>query len=60
MSYPYPTTTQAFKCIELCQLLSNCYQPIYLLRYDANTGEIFIIAGNEDIEIIVYRDATWE
>lgn len=60
MPYSYPTPVQAFKCIELCHLLSNFYQPIHMLRYEVVTGEIFIIAGiNEDVEITIYRNGTW-
>lgn len=60
MPYSYPTSAQAFKCLELCQSLSNFYQPIHMLRYDVATGEIFIIAGTrEDLEITVRRDGTW-
>ena len=36
-------------------------QPIHLLRYDALSKQIFILAGlNEGIEIILFANGTWE
>lgn len=34
------------------------YRAIYLFRFDANTGEIFVLAG-ENIEILIAQDSTW-
>lgn len=46
--------------MRVCQMLSNFYQPIYLFRYDATTGEVFILAGvNENIEVRVFRNGLW-
>jgi len=39
--------------------LSNCYQDIHLFRFDDQTGEVYILAG-EEIEIIVLTNGIWE
>ncbi len=50
-----PTELQLLKCLILCQTLSNCYQPIQLIRFDETTKEIFIIAGElGTIEITIF------
>ncbi|WP_289501141.1 hypothetical protein [Gloeocapsopsis sp. IPPAS B-1203] len=42
-------------------MLSNCFQPIHLFRYDDSTGNVFILAGiNENLEIVVCRNGLWE
>lgn len=49
-----PTIKQAFACLRVCQMLSNCLQPIHVFRFDEKT---FVLAGvNENIEIVVYRN----
>lgn len=53
MAYPYPTTAQAFKCVELCHRLSN------LGRYNSISGSVFILTANETA-VIVDRDGIWE
>ncbi|MEL7039760.1 MAG: hypothetical protein AAFO04_29785 [Cyanobacteria bacterium J06592_8] len=48
------------QCIVLCQILSNCYQPIQLFRYDDSRKEIFIIAGDRGtIEITIFEQGQW-
>ncbi|MGL5131566.1 MAG: DUF6888 family protein [Planktothrix sp.] len=54
-----PTDQQARSCLIVCQYLSNCYQDIHLFRFDSQTGEVYILAG-EDIEIIVLSTGIWE
>jgi hypothetical protein len=55
-----PTQVQMLKCIVLCQILSNCYRPIQLFRYDANRKEIFLIAGEQgNIEITIFAQGDW-
>ena len=55
-----PTESQLLKCLLLCQILSNCYRPIQLVRYDENRKEIFIIAGElGNIEITIFEQGQW-
>ncbi|WP_437126752.1 DUF6888 family protein [Planktothrix tepida] len=54
-----PTHKQAQTCLIVCQYLSNCYQDIHLFRFDDQTGEVYILAG-EEIEIIVLSNGIWE
>jgi hypothetical protein len=35
------------------------YRPIFLVRLDERTGQIFILAGNET-EIVINRDGRWD
>ena len=53
-----PTVEQAFKCMSLCQSLSNFYRDVQVFRYDNVTGLVFILAG-ENVEILMQRDGTW-
>ena len=39
-------------------MLSNCYRDIQLFRFNAQTGEVYIFAGDE-LEIIVPRNGLW-
>ena len=55
---PYPSSSQAFKCLELCHRLSNLLRDIVLFRYDEVTLTVFILTA-DDIRIIVYRDGNW-
>ena len=55
-----PTESQLLKCLVLCQILSNFYRPIQLIRYDEGRKEIFINAvelGN--IEITIFEQGQW-
>ena len=55
-----PTESQLLKCLVLCQILSNCYRPIQLVRYDERRKEIFIIAGElGSIEITIFDRGQW-
>ncbi len=53
-----PTNKQAQASIRVCQMLSNGYLDIRLFRFDNNTGNIFIMAG-ETIEVIIPPDGEW-
>jgi hypothetical protein len=53
-----PTPKQESQCFILCQNLTSMYLPIYLIRLDERTGNIFILAG-EETEIIITRDGKW-
>ncbi len=54
----YPTNEQALACVSVCQMLSNYYRDIQLFRFNAQTGEVYIFAGDE-LEIIVPRNGLW-
>ncbi|WP_405196687.1 DUF6888 family protein [Zarconia navalis] len=54
-----PTSEQGLKCIYVCQALTNAYQPIYMVRLDERTGNLFILAG-DNIEILIRRSGNWE
>ncbi len=54
----YPTKEQALACVCVCQMLSNLYRDIQLFRFNAQTGEVYIFAGDE-LEIIVPRNGLW-
>ena len=44
-----PTEAQARKLHELCHTLTNVmFQPIYIVRLDERTGNLFILAGREE------------
>jgi hypothetical protein len=54
----YPTAEQALACLRVCQMLSNYYRDIQLFRFQAQTGEVYIFAG-EELQIIVSRNGLW-
>jgi hypothetical protein len=54
-----PTNEQAQACLQVCQWLSNCYKDIHLFRFDLQTGDVYILAGDE-LEIIVPPNGLWE
>jgi len=39
-------------------MLSNCYRDIQLFRFDEQTGDVFILAGDE-LQIIVPPNESW-
>ncbi|MEQ8998561.1 MAG: hypothetical protein RID53_18850 [Coleofasciculus sp. B1-GNL1-01] len=39
-------------------MLSNYYRDIQLFRFNAQTGEVYIFAG-EELQIIVSRNGLW-
>ncbi|WP_422614676.1 DUF6888 family protein [Merismopedia glauca] len=53
-----PTADQGIMCITLCQSLTSTFTPIYLVRLDERTGNVFILAG-DSIEIDIYRNGRW-
>ena len=56
-----PTVEQGFSSIRVCQMLSNLLQAIHLFRFDEVTGEIYILAGeNDELEVVIYPDGSWE
>lgn len=53
-----PTPQQAARCFVLCQNLTKMYLPIFLVRLDERTGNVFLLAG-EETEIVITRDGQW-
>lgn len=39
-------------------MLSNCYREIQLFRFDEQTGNVFILPG-EELQIIVFHSGIW-
>lgn len=54
----YPTNKQAQACLRVCQMLSNYYQDIKLFRFDAQIGDVYILAG-DSMQILVPPDGDW-
>jgi hypothetical protein len=54
----YPTEDQAQACLRVCQMLSNYYKDIKLFRFDAQIGDVYILAGDE-MQIIVPPNGDW-
>ncbi len=55
-----PTVDQEIACVRVCQMLSNGYQPIHILRYNANTSADFILASvTESLEVLIFPDGQW-
>jgi hypothetical protein len=44
---PLPTLAQALTCFRICQQLTGLLLPIYVVRLDERTGNIYILAGEE-------------
>ncbi|MGF1542263.1 MAG: hypothetical protein ACFCU5_17765 [Pleurocapsa sp.] len=53
-----PTGKQGITCIILCQSLTNTFTPIFIVRIDERTKNVFILAG-EDIQIEIYPNGYW-
>ena len=53
-----PTADQGIMSITLCQSLTNSFMPIFIVRLDERTGNVFILAG-DNIEIEIYRNGRW-
>lgn len=54
----HPTVEQAIKCLIVCQMLSNCYQDIRLFRFDEQTADVYVLAG-DNLQIIVPPSGNW-
>jgi hypothetical protein len=52
------SSAQAETCLQLSQDLKRMYRPIYLVRFDRRTGDIFMLAG-EGIEIAIKANGLW-
>ncbi|WP_371260811.1 hypothetical protein [Myxosarcina sp. GI1] len=52
-----PTANQGITVI-LCQSLTNTFTPIFIVRIDERTRNVFILAG-DDIQIEIYSNGNW-
>gem|GEM_PF-2993214 len=55
MPLDFPTPQQTFRCFDICSGLTRFYIPIYLVRWDASRGEIYILAG-DTLEFLIDPD----
>jgi hypothetical protein len=53
-----PTAAQMAQCYALCCQFTNFYLPINMVRLDERTGNIFFLAGEENI-ITIYPNGKW-
>ncbi|WP_414576179.1 DUF6888 family protein [Anabaena sp. CCY 9402-a] len=54
----YPTTEQTITCFILSQNVTSLFLPIFIVRIDERTGNIYILAG-EETGILITRDGKW-
>ncbi|MBA2749821.1 MAG: hypothetical protein H0U45_14105 [Tatlockia sp.] len=54
-----PTSDQAFASVVVCQMLSTLLRDIALFRYDSQTKEIYILAG-DNIQVTIPPSGKWE
>ena len=54
-----PLLTKHLPACFVCQWLSNCYKNIHLFRFDVQTGDVYILAGDE-LQIIVPPNGLWD
>jgi hypothetical protein len=52
------TAEQGIMCVTLCQSLTNTFTPIFIVRLDERTGNVFILSG-DNIQIEIYRNGRW-
>ena len=53
-----PTAAQMAQCYSLCCQFTNFYLSINMVRLDRRTGNIFFLAGEENI-IEIYPNGKW-
>ncbi|BDA70984.1 hypothetical protein CAL7716_051500 [Calothrix sp. PCC 7716] len=53
-----PTTAQKSQCFDLCIWFTKLYLPINVVRLDERTGNVFFLAGEENI-IEIYPNGRW-
>jgi hypothetical protein len=56
--YGYPTAEQNLVCFILSQNLTTFLLPIFIVRQDERTGNIYILAG-EETGIVINRNGKW-
>ncbi len=52
------TAEQSIRCVILCQALTNAFVPIFVVRLDERTGNLFVLAG-DNLEIEIYANGFW-
>jgi len=53
-----PTAVQALTCLRVCQMVSNSFLDIHLIRFNEIKGYVYILAGDE-IEILIFPEGNW-
>jgi hypothetical protein len=53
-----PTPEQKTQCFNLCVWFSKLYLPIQIVRMGERTGDVFFLAGEENM-IEIYPNAEW-
>ncbi|WP_410500407.1 DUF6888 family protein [Chroococcidiopsis sp. SAG 2025] len=53
-----PTTAQLFTCFVLSYWATKMYLPIYIIRVDERTGEVFFLAG-EKTAVLIFSNGLW-
>jgi len=53
-----PTNEQAQASLRVCQWLSNTYRNIELFRFNSETGDVYIFAGDE-LQVIIPPNGLW-
>ncbi|MFM8296516.1 MAG: DUF6888 family protein [Microcystaceae cyanobacterium] len=53
-----PTSAQQLTCFILTYWLTKLYLPIYLIRIDERTKDVFLLAGEES-EIVIFPNGKW-
>jgi len=53
-----PTTAQTLTCFVLSYWATKMYLPIFIIRIDERTGEVFFLAG-EETAILIFRNGLW-
>jgi hypothetical protein len=54
-----PTELQALRSLDLCQRITNLFLPIYIVRFDQRSNQVFILAG-EETEILINPNGNWD
>ncbi|MFN5990698.1 MAG: DUF6888 family protein [Dolichospermum sp.] len=53
-----PTAVQALTCLRVCQMVSNSFLDIHLIRFNEIKGYVYILAGDE-MEILIFPEGNW-
>ena len=53
-----PTAVQALTCLRVCQMVSNSFLDIHLIRFNEIMGYVYILAGDE-MEILIFPEGNW-
>ncbi|WP_407919791.1 DUF6888 family protein [Dolichospermum compactum] len=52
------TAVQALTCLRVCQMVSNSFLDIHLIRFNEIKGYVYILAGDE-MEILIFPEGNW-